>query len=162
MRILDEKNLSVIWSWGQLERDELATRFQANLDKLLHSVHKWVQQENRVSGADLQGLAEELQDAADTLEACTARCYTMSRALNSLAEDDAATRKKRMQHLEALNAAIGKPVVLTRTSIEELRGKTLILERIKGTKAIVRDGDDYWETPVEQVELVTTSSSSTS
>jgi hypothetical protein len=44
--------------------------------------------------------------------------------------------------------------VLTRTTIDELKGKVLTLERLSDNNAIIRHDEDYWGTPVDRILVI--------
>ncbi len=154
MRILDELNLGVVWSWGELEQKELATRFKANLATLLQSVKSWNENNDGEQRLDLDKLALELQEAGELLEECSSNCFALSSRVHTLGGANPEEQARRASHLKALERAIGKQVILTQTSRQELQGKTVILEQIRGTKGIVRNGSDFWETPLNRIMVV--------
>jgi hypothetical protein len=53
-----------------------------------------------------------------------------------------------------LSKALGSPVILTRTTIAQLAGKTLRLEYTEGANAIVQVNGEYWGTPLDRVLVV--------
>jgi len=154
MRILDEQNLSVLWSWGQLEEDELSARFRTNLIHLLESVRTWMAKGTEMRTADLESLASELQDAAELLDECRTNCYDLAATLHTMAGEDEKECGQRRRHLRDLGKAVGKEVRLAETSVEELKDRKLILDEIRGIKGIVKDGNDYWVAPLDRIEIV--------
>jgi hypothetical protein len=78
-------------------------------------------------------------------------CFDSARALYAMAAITPEEREARKSLLERIRLHIGKHVVLKQTDSPELRGRQLLLEEIRGIKAILRDGDKRWEALVDQL-----------
>ncbi len=154
MRILRESDLKVLWSWGDTERDELQRTFQENLVALLQTVRQRLAGSHPLPPQDLETLAREVQEAGDLLHQGMQNCFALAGIFYVLAAPDPAERTRRQATLNRLKQHLGKPVRVTRTSLAELKNRTLILEEIHGIKAVLFDGEDRWETPLDRLEPV--------
>ncbi len=145
MRILDEKQLSVVWSWGQAERLELTQRFRENLGRLRQLVGQDSGRETVLSASDLEGLANELQEAGQLMEESRQRCFALSESLHVLAGGDETERRQRAAHLQAMKQAVGRPVELRNSGNRVFEGRPLVLEAIRGIDGVVRSGEERWQ-----------------
>ncbi len=161
MRIFDDEALNVLWNWGHVEKDDLTNRFKANLARLLKNIERKMDQTDKNAPDDLEALSLELQDAGELLNECRRNCLDLAATVRCLAGKSHEEREQRMNHLQRLEDAVGERVVLTQTDIKELRGKILILEEIQGIKAVVRNGNEYWETPIDRIMAITKSPNQT-
>lgn len=148
MRILDDQSLNVIWHWGEIEHSELANRFRANLLRLLAVMKERLRTPGNLNREDVAQLSQELTDAGTLLDICASNCLAMAATLHHLnGDDDAATAVPTSR----LEAAVGKPVVLTHTTLKELQGEGFVLDSIEEDGVLVRRGDDLWKTPVDRI-----------
>lgn len=147
----DNPNLRALWHWGDRERHELQKTFRANLSELLATIEARMKGGVRIPPEELARLAEELQDAGETLREAMSNCFAAAGFAHLSAADTVEERRRRARSLSRLQAAVGKPVVLRRTSVAQLQGRHVLLEEIRGLKAIVRLGNDRWATPVDRV-----------
>lgn len=149
MRILNEKHLSLIWSWDDIEKNELVVKYQTNLDRLVAAIQDRINRNENPPPEDLKDLAAELQQAGEMLQQSMQNCLNAAQTLYSLAGATTAEQAERRKFIERMKKHIGKPVVLKQTNVESIRGKQLILEDIRGIKGILRDGDQVWEAMVD-------------
>ncbi len=149
MRIVNEKHLSLLWSWDDYDKDILVRKYQDNLEQLVRAVVKRVNEGKAPAADDIRALAVELQEAGEILHQSVLNCFEAARAVYEQSGETDAEREQRHELFETLNNHIGKPVILSQTSIPELEGKHLILEEIQGVKGILRDGDNLWEAMVD-------------
>lgn len=145
MRIVNEKYLSLVWSWDEYEKNGLATKYQANLDRLVDALEKRIAAGQPPAEDDVRRLAGELQEAGELLEQSMRRCLDAAGHIYEFAGRTPEDRAERAERFEQLRNHVGKPVVLTQSSAPELVGKHLILEEVNGIKGILRHGDDLWE-----------------
>lgn len=141
------------WTWTDADRRPLVARFHRGLQQLLAAFENWRQRGERASDAAVQRLAGDLEAAGNDLDVCASNCHAMASTLRAHAGTDAA------QHASAhaavrLGKAAGAPVVLTRTTLAQLAGRTLRLEYIEGANAIVQLNGEYWGTPLDRVLVV--------
>lgn len=148
MKIVDEKSLQMLWSWGDVERNEFDYRFKAALLALLRMVQRSGASSEGMSEQRIAGLATELQEAGKVLEECAVNCMTLASTLKSEA-GNATDEDRRV--LERLEATVGSEVMLSRTHVDELQGVALVLDEIRGTNGVVRQGEDYWQTPLNRL-----------
>lgn len=162
MRILDEKNLSILWSWGKVEEDEMSTRFDENLKALFSFVEKLKKDANAFNPDDIKALAEEIQEVSSILAKSSANCTDLCDKLRVLCGEkkqaaplgESPAEAKSLsdtKQFKVMQKYVGKRVIVTRTSLKHLQNKTVILEEVRGTKGIIRDGEDYWETPLSHL-----------
>ncbi|MCF7854972.1 MAG: hypothetical protein K9N51_09255 [Candidatus Pacebacteria bacterium] len=149
MRIVNEKYLSLVWSWDTYEKNGLQTVYDANIRRLVEALRKRAETDQLPEEEDIRALASELQQAGELLEQSMNNCLNAAQEVYSFAAADNKERRKRAEMIEQLHEHIGKPVILTQTSVPDLEGKQLILEDVHGIKAILRDGDDLWEALVD-------------
>jgi len=154
VRILDERTLTVVWNWGADEERNLRTSYEANLRRLLAMVDERRNEGKPVPVEDLKVLTKEVQQAAETLNECALNCFVLAQLVYAQCADTAEKRQEREEWLQQLDSYIGRPVILTQTSIDELQGKQVTLEAVLGTKAVVRYGEERWETPIDRVAVV--------
>ncbi len=149
MRILNEKYLSLVWSWDDVEKNGLALKYGTNLERLLFAIQERFNHGEPPPPEDLKELAGELQQAGELLSQSMQNCFEAGRALYGLAAPTPAAQNERKDLIARLKNHIGKPVILKQTHIAEIRGKVMILEEIRGIKAIVRDGEQRWESLID-------------
>jgi len=154
MRIIREKDLQVLWSWGDSEREHLERTFQQNLVDLLNTVRARQATSRPFSREELQELAEELQQAGELLEQGMLNCFALAAILYTMAGGSAADQRKRQELLQRFRQQIGKKVRVVRTSVAELKNRVLTLEAVHGFKGVLRDGGERWETPIDRLEIV--------
>lgn len=153
MRILNEKTLSLLWSWGRSESEELALRFDGNLRDLLAVIRSRAQGSRPVPPEDLARLADELYAAGDLLLKSARNAFEAAAEAHVLAGGAPAECENRRRHLESMKAAVGKTVVLRRTSVKELRNKPLLLVEVRGQRGVLQDGTDRWEASLDRLQL---------
>ncbi len=149
MRILNEKHLSLIWSWDDIEKNELAVKYQTNLERLVSAIQDRIGRNEAPPPEDLKDLAAELQQAGELLHQSMQNSFSAAQTLHALAGATPAEQADRRKFIERMKKHIGKPVVLKQTSVDAIRGKQLILEEIRGIKGILRDGDQMWEAMID-------------
>lgn len=154
MRILNEKTLSLLWSWGRSDSEDLSRRFDGNLQELLEVARARSESGRPLPPEDLDRLADELHSAGDQLLACAQNALAAAAEAYVLAGGTAAERNRRRQHLEAMRAAIGQTVILRRTSVKELRNKPLLLVDIRGARGVLQDGDSRWEASLDRLQVI--------
>lgn len=154
MRIVNEKYLSLIWNWDESEKSNLEHKFQTNLERLVYAIQEQMERGNAPSPDALKRLAGELQEAGELLQQSAENCLAVARNIYASTGDSAASPEK----IQSMQAHIGKPVILSQTSAPEIEGRQVILHEIRGIKAILKDGDNYWEAlidfvvPVEDIQ----------
>ena len=149
MRIVNEKYLSLIWNWDDLEENALVTKYQTNLERLLYAIHDRIEQGQSPPADDLRQLAGELQTTGEKLQESADNCLAAAQTVYAYAGSSEDDRNKRQQFFEQLPSHIGKPVVLKQTSAEELEGKQLTLRQIRGIKAVLEDEGGLWEALID-------------
>ncbi|NOY81059.1 MAG: hypothetical protein GXP31_08650 [Kiritimatiellaeota bacterium] len=152
MRILREKDLQILWSWGRNERDHLVRTYQSNLVELLKTVQARVQSSDPLPTEEVDALAREVQEAGEILEQGMSTCFALAGILYVMGGKDAEEQSRRQEYLSRLTSQKGEKVRVVRTSVRELLGRELLLEDVHGFKAVLWDGDGHWETPVDRVE----------
>jgi hypothetical protein len=151
MRIVNEKYLALIWNWDEAERGNLEHKYQTNLERLAYAIQERLEAGTPPPPEALRDLAAELQEAGELLEQSAQNCFAVARSIYAAAAPSEAERSERMASVEAVENHVGKPVVLSQTSAPELQGRQLILHEVRGTKAVLRDGDSYWEALIDFV-----------
>ena len=151
MRIKRETDKKVLWYWEDDDRDGLLKRFRSDLSDLMAMVEARMRGPSPLPRDELTRLAQELQDAGETLREAMSNCFATAGFLHLSAAGSAEERRRRARHLSRLRGAVGKLVALRRTSVPELQGRQVLLEEIRGLKAIVRLGKDRWATPTDRV-----------
>ncbi len=154
MQILDERKLSVLWEWGDSERKLFTVKFKTNLLRCLKTINRRMAGGQPFGNDELDALAEEFRDAGDLLEESSWNCAALACALMSLAGGDETLGQSSTPSAKRLASAVGKEVVLTQTTIDDLKGQPVILEQINGNRALIRHKDDYWETAVDRLMLL--------
>ena len=155
MRILDDQTGATTWEWTPELRDDLAARFKNGLLLCIQNIQRRHAAEQPLTAAETAALTDELMDAVITLDECTWNCLVAAGTLQQLDDKDEASQVPRADRMPRLAASGGKPVVLTQTTLRQLQGKTLVLERIdEEGQAVVRDRSDYWATPADRVIVV--------
>lgn len=149
MRIVNEKQLGLVWNWDEQERKALAQKYQANLERLIYAVHERVDAGKGPAPEDLRALAGELQQAGEMLAESMQNCFDAATTIYTMAGSTPAERQERGQFLAQIQAHKGQTVILRQTSVPELEGKQLRLDELRGIKGILRDGDDRWEALVD-------------
>jgi len=154
MRILNEKDLTPFWSWGQPETEDLTNRFQTNLKGLVAVIQARMNSDRPLPPDDLLKLADELYAAGELLAKGMENCFAAAAAVSVSAANTKSERDRRQEHIDKLKAAVGHTVTLRRTSVRRLQGKRLLLEAVRGHRALLCDGEDHWETNVDHVEVL--------
>ena len=149
MRIVNEKYLSLIWSWDKSEREGLERRFQTNLERLVYAIQERLEAGTPPAPEDMKELGGELQDAGEILRQGSENCLAAARSIYAAAAGDDRKRAERMQRIEKIESLVGKHVKLTQASVPEIADRPMILHEVNGIKAILRDGDNYWEALVD-------------
>jgi hypothetical protein len=141
------------WAWTNDDRRSLVGRFHHGLQHLLEAFDAWRRTSDDSRVADVSDVADRLETAGADLDVCASNCHAMANTLRSYAGFDSSTPAS-AQAAVRLGNALGSPVILTRTTIEQLAGKTLRLEYIEGANAIVQINGEYWGTPLDRVLVV--------
>lgn len=160
MRIVNEKYLALIWNWDESEKGNLEHKFQTNLERLVYAIQERIEAGQPPPPDDLIDLANELQEAGELLRQSAENCFAVGRSVYASAAGSEAARARRLEAVEAVENHLGKHVILSQTSAPEIEGRPLILHEIRGIKAILRDGDNFWEALVDFVVPVEESSES--
>lgn len=147
MRIVNEKYLALIWNWDESEKSNIQHKFQTNLERLVYAIQEQIDKGKAPSPDALKSLAAELQEAGELLRQSSENCLAVARNIYSSTGDPAVSPEK----LQSIEDHIGKPVILSQTSVPEIEGRQLILHEIRGIKAVLRDTDNYWEALVDFV-----------
>ena len=145
MRIVNEKHLALVWNWDEHERNGLLRKYQTNLERLVVAVQQRVEKGETPPSQDLRDLANELQQAGEALAESMQNCYEAARSVYALSGSTPEDREGRRQLLEKLKTHAGKLVMLKQTSVPQLEDRQLVLQEIRGIKAILRDEDTLWE-----------------
>ncbi len=151
MRIVNEKYLALIWNWDDLEREHLEYKYQTNLERLAYAIQERLESGQAPPATTLQELARELQEAGEKLQQSAENCLAVARSIYATAADGDEQRSARMEAIQRVEAHLGRPVILTQTSVPEIEGRPLLLHEIRGIKAILRDNDSFWEALVDFV-----------
>lgn len=141
------------WAWTNDDRRPLLGRFHRGLQHLLAAFDAWRQTGDGNRVAVVRDLADRLEAAGSDLDVCASNCHALANTLRSHAGIDGAQPAAAHAAIR-LSKALGSPVILTRTTIEQLAGKTLRLEYIEGANAIVQVNGEYWGTPLDRVLVV--------
>lgn len=145
------------WHWSTQDGGQLAAKFKAALWESLKGFL-----DDGADGADApEELQEQIRDfdaAAGHLDECAANCHVAVKALRNIwgvsaADGDAHDPPDIANRLVR---SVGKPVILARTTIEELRGCVLNLAQVDGNNAIIQHGGDYWGTPADRLVVLPT------
>lgn len=144
------------WHWTPQDSGQLAAKFKAALWESIKGLLKEVP-EGAETPEDLADQVRDLDDAAGYLDECAANCHVAVKALRGIwglppdqgehEPPDVANRLVR---------SVGKPVILARTTIEELRDCVLTLAQVDGKNAIIQHGGDYWGTPADRLVVLPT------
>jgi hypothetical protein len=149
----DELPVELQWAWTNSDRRTLLGRFHRGLQHLLAVFEAWRQQDDGGRAAAVKELADRLEAAGTDLDVCASNCHALANTLRSHVGIDGAPPAS-AQAAVRLSRAMGSPVILTRTTIAQLAGKTLRLEYIEGANAIVQVNGEYWGTPLDRVLVV--------
>ena len=141
------------WDWTNDDRRSLLARFHRGLHHLLTTFESWRQRNDGGQEAVVRDLADHLEAAGSDLDVCASNCHALANTLRSHAGIDG-THPASAHAAVRLSKALGSPVILTRTTIAQLAGKTLRLEYIEGANAIVQVNGEYWGTPLDRVLVV--------
>jgi hypothetical protein len=141
------------WAWTNDDRRSLVGRFHRGLQHLLAAFEAWRQTSDGSSVTVVKELADRIEAAGTDLDVCASNCHALANTLRSHAGIDGAQAASAHAGVR-LSKALGSPVILTRTTIEQLAGKTLRLEYIEGANAIVQVNGEYWGTPLDRVLVV--------
>ncbi|OPZ26701.1 MAG: hypothetical protein BWZ02_01916 [Lentisphaerae bacterium ADurb.BinA184] len=149
MRIVNEKHLALVWNWDETEKGGLERKYRSHLEQLLFAIQDRIDRNRQPAVQDLRDLANELQQAGETLQECMQNCYDAAATVYALAAPTPEERERRREFLRQIGEHVGKPVVLKQTSVAEVEGKPLTLEEIRGIKGILRDEAGLWEALVD-------------
>jgi hypothetical protein len=142
------------WHWTIQDRGQLAAKFKAAIADCLREYG--IRDEDADMPEEIEEQVSDLDDAAVALDECAANCHVVAKAVRAtwgLASADAAPA---VSVSDRLHRAVGKPVLLTRTTIDELRGKPLVLAQVDGANAIIQHENDYWGTPADRLVVLPT------
>ncbi len=142
------------WAWTNADRRSLLGRFHRGLQHLLAAFEAWRLQNDGSDAAAVKDLADRLEAAGTDLDVCASNCHAVASTLRSHAGIEGAAAPASAQAAVRLGRAMGSPVILTRTTISQLAGRTLRLEYIEGANAIVQVNGEYWGTPLDRVLVV--------
>ena len=151
MRIVNEKYLALIWNWDESERANLEHKYQTNLERLVFAVQEKLEGGHPPPADAMIDLANELQEAGELLRQSAENCFAVGRSIYGASAGSDTARAQRMEKLEAVERHVGRQVVLSQTSAPEIEGRTLVLHEVRGIKAVLRDGDNFWEALVDFV-----------
>lgn len=151
MRIVNEKYLALIWNWDEAERGNLEHRYQANLERLVYAIQERLEAGQPPPPQALKDLADDLQEAGELLAQSAQNCFAVARSIYASSAGSDEQRARQLEKIEEVEGHIGKPVILAQTSVPEIEGRQLILHEVRGLKAILRDGDSFWEALVDFV-----------
>lgn len=141
------------WAWTDEERRRLLGRFQAGLCRLLRAYEGWAPAMAGDHQAVIAELADRIEGAGIDLDVCASNCHALANTLRAHAGVDG-VQPATAHAAVRLSKSLGCPVVLTRTTIDQLAGKTVRLEYIEGANAIVQVDGEYWGTPLDRVLVV--------
>ena len=147
MRIVNEKYLALIWNWDESEKSNIQHKYQTNLERLVYAIQERIEKGESPPPEALKSLAGELQEAGELLRQSAENCFAVARNIYSSTGDPAATPEA----IYSIEDHVGQPVILSQTSVPEIEGRQLILHDVRGIKAVLRDGDSYWEALVDFV-----------
>ena len=151
MRTVGEGDIEALWNWGEEQRHEIQKTFRANLSAVMSAIEARLKSRSPIPPEQLARLADELQEAGETLQEAMSNCFAAAGFVHLSAAGSVEERRRRARRLAGLQNSIGKLVLLRRTSVPQLRGRHVLLEEVRGLKAIVRLGNDRWATPVDRV-----------
>jgi hypothetical protein len=141
------------WAWSDDDRRVLVERFHHGMRQLLEAFDAWRQDSHGDQASGVAELAERLEAAGGDLDVCASNCHALANTLRAHAGLDGEAPSSAHAAIR-LGRAVGAPVMLTRTTIEQLAGQTLRLESIEGANAIVQAHGEYWGTPLDRVLVV--------
>jgi hypothetical protein len=144
------------WHWTVQDGGQLAAKFKAAIVACLR--------EYGVKQDDEDGTPEELAEqvvdldrAASALDECAANCHVVAKAIRGTwGLEPPADDAPEVAVADRLHRAVGKPVLLTRTTIDELRDKQVLLAQVDGGNAIIQHETDYWGTPADRLIVLPT------
>lgn len=146
MKILDDRTLHVLWSWGELDKTELEHRFKTGLLALLQTVRsRGGENHPALEGKGTAALADELAEAGAILDECAANCMTMASTLRAESGRDEQRMPKRLEK------SLGQKVVLTHTNVKELQEGPLVLVDVEEENGVIGKGEEYWQTPLNRL-----------
>lgn len=146
MKILDDRTLHVLWSWGELDKTELEHRFKTGLLALLQTVRsRGGENHPALEGKGTAALADELAEAGAILDECAANCMTMASTLRA----ESGREERRMP--KRLEKSLGQKVVLTHTNVKELQEGPLVLADVEEENGVIGKGEEYWQTPLNRL-----------
>ena len=151
MRIINEKHLALVWSWDENERNELAVRYQTNIERLLTALQERVNRNSPPPPEDMKELAYELQQAGEALQQGMQSCMDAARQLYGMAGNTAEERQERKDLIGRIRDHVGKYVIILHTDNPELRGRQFLLEETRGIRAILKDGDRRVDVLLDQL-----------
>jgi len=149
----DDMPRELQWSWTDEERQRLVGRFQRGLYRLLRAYEAWTPAVDGDRESLVAELADRIEKAGVDLDVCASNCHALANTLRAHAGIDG-VQPATVHSAIRLSRSLGCPVVLTRTTIDQLAGKTVRLEYIEGANAIVQVNGEYWGTPIDRVLVV--------
>ncbi len=153
----DAANKLTRWHWSTHDGGQLAAKFK---EALWESLQGFLEDAADSSDAP-DDLLEQIRDfdaAAGHLDECAANCHVAVKALRNIWSVSAGEEETHdpPDVANRLVRSVGKPVILARTTIEELRGCVLNLAQVDGANAIIQHGGDYWGTPADRLVVLPT------
>lgn len=143
------------WHWTDQDNGQLAAKFKAALWDCLKDLLV-PDASGLIPSEELGDQVQDLDNAATHLDECAANCHVAVKALRNIWGIDAGDATEAADVANRLSRSVGKPVILARTTIEELRGCVLNLAQVDGANAIIQHGNDYWGTPADRLVVLPT------
>ena len=143
------------WHWTTQDSGQLAAKFKAAVLECMREFS--VAAEANDDPTD--EVFEQVRDfdaAAFSLDECAANCHVAAKTLRLAWEIPVLDEEEDVDVAARLERSVGKPVTLARTTIDELRGRTLVLAQLDGNSAIVLHDGDYWGTPADRLVVLPT------
>jgi hypothetical protein len=142
------------WHWAVQDGGQLAAKFKAALVSCLHEYA--TREEDGTAPEEVAEQVADLDRAASALDECAANCHVVAKAIRSAWDLPADESAPTVAVADRLHRAVGKPVLLARTTIDELRDKRLTLAQVDGENAIIQHENDYWGTPADRLIVLPT------
>ncbi|MCK5802382.1 MAG: DUF4388 domain-containing protein [Lentisphaeria bacterium] len=152
MSEIGDKTLAGSWPFGATEKRQLAVKFKVSLLQCLRDYEQY-SITTTPSLEDLISLANRFEEACRILDECSGNCETLAATFRNYAGISPHAEPRAAEAARFARSS-GKEVILTRTTIEELKGADVSLAQIEGGNAIVCHGDDYWGTPVDRLIIL--------
>ncbi|MDX9980026.1 MAG: hypothetical protein RBU25_08240, partial [Lentisphaeria bacterium] len=110
------------WHWTDQDNGQLAAKFKAALWECLKDLLV-PDAAGQVPPEELGEQVQDLDSAATHLDECAANCHVAAKALRNIWGIEEEGDKAVVPDVaNRLASSVGKPVILARTTIEELRG----------------------------------------